>query len=200
MRQTNILWKGREYDSLEHCLVTYTFEGVEIRSVIIGSIGGLTYRVEYLIKTNLHWETQSVELYSWHQDRVQHFRLDSDTLGNWMSPEANVTKFQGCIDIDIPLTPFTNSLPINRLNMTVGEAHVIKVLYFDVLEGAITTVNQKYTRTSQNTYHYENIPCDFEATIEVDASGLVTDYPFLFVRTAQQNANYMIVPTMYLAP
>jgi hypothetical protein len=52
------------------------------------------------------------------------------------------------------------------------------------LSRVIKPVNQKYTRLSGNEYHYENIPNDFEATIQTDEFGFVVDYPGLFVRTA----------------
>jgi uncharacterized protein len=93
-------------------------------------------------------------------------------------------RFAGCIDIDIPLTPFTNTLPVSRLNLKNGEEQRIKVIYLDILEATIRPVQQKYTRLSPTVYHYENIPNDFEADITVDDRGFVVDYPSLFRRTS----------------
>jgi hypothetical protein len=55
------------------------------------------------------------------------------------------------------------------------------------MEDKITSLKQKYTRLSKDTYHYENIPNDFEAEIKVDENGFVIDYPQLFNRTAKNN-------------
>ena len=98
--------------------------------------------------------------------------------------------FKGCIDIDISLTPLTNSLPINRLQLKQNEAQEIKVIYFDLLAQQIKPATQKYTRLKDLSYRYENVPNDFEAVIQVDASGFVADYPTLFMRTAALQTNY----------
>ena len=66
----------------------------------------------------------------------------------------------------------------------------IQVIYLDLLEQKITPVKQKYTRLSKTEYHYENVPNDFEAKIEVDELGFVVDYPSLFVRSSKLNTNY----------
>jgi hypothetical protein len=84
--------------------------------------------------------------------------------------------------VDIPLTPFTNTLPINRLNLNQGQAQETHVIYCDLLEHQIKPVRQKYTCLSGTEYHYENVPNDYEVIIQVDESGLVVDYPSLFVR------------------
>ena len=188
--QTNILWTGREYYSLENCLVHSTDHGVEINSVIIGTYQSKIYRVEYEIKTNENWETISFELKSRHSNNTGHLKFESDGKGNWFTNNKKVDQYNGCIDIDIPLTPFTNTLPIKRLNLTQGQEQQIRVIYIDILEGQIKPVRQKYIRRSPTEYQYENIPNDFEAKITVDDFGLVVDYPGLFVRTAIQESNY----------
>jgi hypothetical protein len=188
--QTNILWKGREYYSLENCLMTTTEKGSEINSVIIGSYQEKIFRVEYLIKTNLYWETLFFEIKSQHSDNTNYLRFESDGKGNWIADGKPVEQFNGCIDIDIPLTPFTNTLPINRLKMAKKEESQIQVLYLDLLEQETKPVRQKYTRLSKTKYHYENVPNDFEAVIKVDELGLVVDYPTLFVRKARLKSNY----------
>lgn len=188
--QTNILWTGREYYSLENCLVHQTKNGAEINSVIIGTYESKIYRVEYQIKVNENWETIFFELKSRHSNNTEHLKFEGDGKGNWFSNKKRVDQFNGCTDIDIPLTPFTNTLPIKRLNLEQGEKQQIPVIYFDIFERQTRTVHQKYTRLFETEYQYENVPNDFEAKITVDDFGLVLDYPALFVRTTAQECNY----------
>ncbi|MDO1451237.1 putative glycolipid-binding domain-containing protein [Rhodocytophaga aerolata] len=189
--QTNILWRGLEYDSLENCLVTTTQTGYEINSVIVGRYEGKIYRVEYRIETNQLWQTLYFEVKSQHSNQIERFTYQMNGQGKWMSKGKPVPQFDGCIDIDIPLTPFTNSLPINRLKLNHQEVEQIGVIYLDVLERQIRPVRQQYRRLSDTTYHYQNVPNDFEAVITVDALGLVEDYPQLFLRAAQLESNYI---------
>lgn len=188
--QRNILWTGLEYHSLENCLVNATYTGFEINSTIIGNYYGKIYKVEYQIQTNRNWETVFLELQSQHSNRKEHLTLKSDAQGNWVANGRKTNQFKDCIDVDIPLTPFTNTLPINRLKLNPNEERQISVIYLDILEQQVKPVHQKYTRLSETEFQYENVPNDFEAKIEVDELGLVVNYPSLFVRTAIQKTDY----------
>lgn len=86
------------------------------------------------------------------------------------------------MDIDIALTPLTNSLPINRLTLAKNKAHITEVVYIDILEGTIRTAFQQYTKKSECVYNFQNVLNDFEATILVDKEGFVVHYPQLFER------------------
>ena len=188
--QTNLLWTGREYYSLENCLVKTTAIGSEITSTIIGYYEEKIYRVEYKITTNQNWETVLFQINSRHSNQTQLIRFESDGKGNWKNNGEKAEQFNGCIDVDIPLTPFTNTLPIRRLRLSQHQAQEINVIYCDLLEQQIKPVRQRYTRLSNTEYHYENVPNDFEATIRVDESGFVIDYPSLFKRKATLMTNY----------
>jgi uncharacterized protein len=184
MTTNTVLWAGREYHSLEHCVVSTSSGGSDISSTIVGQYRGIIYQVQYHILTNPLWQTLFFEINSRINGQVQHLLFEGDGVGRWKTGDREAAQFQGCIDIDIPLTPFTNTLPINRLNMAVGSERQIQVLYIDLLEGRLSALQQKYTRRDPQTYHYENVPNDFEADIQVDEAGLVIDYPALFERAA----------------
>jgi uncharacterized protein len=188
--QTNLLWTGREYYSWENCLVTTTHTGSIISSVIVGKYNEKLYRVDYNIKTNENWQTLYAEVQCQHNNQRKKLLLEGDGKGNWRLNGKPADQFKGCIDVDIPLTPFTNTLPVNRLKLAGGEERQIQVVYVDLLEQQTNPVKQKYIRLSNTAYHYENVPNDFEADIEVDELGFVVDYPSLFVRTARLKTNY----------
>ncbi|WP_205511239.1 putative glycolipid-binding domain-containing protein [Longitalea arenae] len=188
--QTNILWTGREYYSLENCLINTSETGAEIASTIIGSYQGKIYQVAYEIKTNAHWETVFVAIRSRHSNQMQTIQLQGDGKGNWVMDGKEAEQFNGCIDVDISLTPFTNTLPIRRLKLQNQQEQVIQVVYFDLMEQRMAPVRQQYRRLSATEYRYENIPNDFESNIVVDESGFVVDYPSLFVRSAAIKTAY----------
>jgi hypothetical protein len=188
--QTNILWTGREYHSQENCLINESASGIEISSTIIGHYEEKIYKIEYQIKTNSYWETVFFKIISLHSNQKLTISFDSDGKGNWTNAGKPLEPFNGCTDIDIRLTPFTNTLPIRRLRLQPGKTREIQVLYFDLLEEQIMPVRQQYTCISATEYHYQNIPNDFEANILVDESGFVVDYPSLFVRTAAQRSHF----------
>lgn len=182
----SLLWTGQFYNSLENCYVSISDESVNVNSVIIGTYNNKIFRVEYMIRTNKNWETILCEVKSLFANEMNHLHLESDGKGNWIMNGEPASQFNGCIDIDIPLTPFTNTLPIKRLKLLENEKQLIKVVYIDILEAQIKALQQQYRKLSLTEYKYENVPNDFEAVITVDESGLVVNYPSLFVRTAAE--------------
>jgi uncharacterized protein len=188
--QANVLWTGREYYSLENCLIQTFPNGAYVNSVIIGMYNHQIYRVEYSITTNEKWETKLCELKTQASDRRETITLQKLSNEEWTQNGKPAAQLSGCIDVDIPLTPFTNTLPINRLKLNNNESKLIKVAYLDILNNEIKAVRQMYTRVSATKYKYENVPNDFEAEITVDDLGIVIDYPELFVRTEKIESNY----------
>ena len=188
--QKNILWTGIEYHSLENCILTITDIGSEISSSIIGTYANQLFKIEYQIRTNQYWETTFFEIKSQLNNTIEIIRFRKEGKERWYVNGQLDGKFNGCIDIDISLTPFTNTLPINRLKLSEKEGEQIEVLYVDVLGRKMMPVQQKYIKLSQTDYKYENVPNDFESVIVVDDLGLVVEYPGLFKRTYITESNY----------
>jgi hypothetical protein len=184
LMQINLLWQGLLYHSLEHCAVTINSSATEVNSIIIGQFEGNIFRTEYLIRANQNWETVYFEIKHQLAGQISSFTGEQEGRDGWIIDGERAVGLNGCLDIDISLTPFTNSLPINRLRLSEGESSIVDVLYVNVLEGCITRTRQRYTRLSETDYKYENVPDDFEAVVSVDELGFVINYPGLFVRNA----------------
>jgi hypothetical protein len=91
-----------------------------------------------------------------------------------------------CIDIDISATPFTNTLPIRRLQLARGQSSEIKVVYIAVPEMELKPAMQRYTcleiKPYGRLYRYESLPSGYTNEFWVDTDGLIIDYPGLFRR------------------
>jgi len=83
---------------------------------------------------------------------------------------------QGCDDIDLAVTPATNTLAVRRLNLQVGSSESIIAAWVKFPDLTVQPLSQRYTRLDQNTYRYAS-NTGFSAEIVVDDLGLVTDYP-----------------------
>ncbi|TDE28785.1 MULTISPECIES: putative glycolipid-binding domain-containing protein [Flavobacterium] len=187
--QTNIIWTGKLYHSIEHCTLTKTLVGNEITSTIIGVYKNQIYKVDYHIKTNKNWEITFVTLRTLVDNSDELLTLEKKD-GKWLLNDKPNYDLQNIFDIDISLTPFTNTLPINRLQLKGNERKVIEVLYFDILEKQIKKVKQIYTRLGTDRYIYENYDKSFKTEIKIDKQGLVVEYPKLFEMTVKSESNY----------
>jgi len=84
--------------------------------------------------------------------------------------------------IDLSASPFTNTLPVRRCNLAIGESIDIIAAYVAFPELTLTPDPQRYTRLDALIYRYESLDSDFTRDIEVDGNGLVVNYPGLFRR------------------
>ncbi|WP_118973146.1 putative glycolipid-binding domain-containing protein [Taibaiella koreensis] len=182
----NILWKGLTMESLEYCSV-YFKDALSVRSAIVGRYEQLPFKVDYEIEMDRNWNTRSVEIRSSLCNMDQRIALQHDGLGHWYSEDREWKQLEGCTDIDISVSPFTNSLPINRLNMAAGATLEITVVYIDIPHFRIAQEHQRYSRLDTHTYRFTNSTGDFSADILVDELGLVKHYPTLFDRILIQD-------------
>lgn len=94
---------------------------------------------------------------------------------------ARRPELDGCSDVDLAATPFTNTLPIRRLRIEVGDTADIRVARVDHETLEVVPEVQRYTRVALDRWRYED-ESGFVAELAVDAHGLVLDYPGLFRR------------------
>jgi hypothetical protein len=186
--QTNIIWTGRLYHSIENCILTKTIVENEIISTIAGEYENRIYKIDYHIKTNETWETTFVNIRTQLDNLAELITLEKKD-GKWLLNGKYENELDNIFDVDISLTPFTNTLPINRLKLKDKEEQIIEVLYFDIFEKETKCVKQIYTKLTRFEYVYENYDKSFKANITIDEQGLVVDYPGLFEMTTKHENN-----------
>ncbi|MEM6577721.1 MAG: putative glycolipid-binding domain-containing protein, partial [Pseudomonadota bacterium] len=140
--------------------------------------------VYYRVRTDALWRTRDVLLSHGGGPRVH---LVSDGAGNWSDAQSgdDLPALAGCLDVDIGLTPATNTLPIRRLDLAQGETAVLRVVFLPphTSDPGPRVMAQSYTCQKPGTkYRYHGVDSDFTADLEVDARGLVLDYPETFRR------------------
>jgi len=80
------------------------------------------------------------------------------------------------------MTPFTNTLPLRRAPLAVGETRRLRIAYIPATTLEPYPAEQIYTRLEERRYRFETADGSFTADIGVDEDGLVVDYPGLFER------------------
>ncbi|WP_275784934.1 putative glycolipid-binding domain-containing protein [Pararhizobium gei] len=178
-----VRWRPLEGVGLEHLTLGHIEGGgICASSVVIGERGGRPYGIHYQIDCDEHWTVLSLDIQTTDGLRLG---LTSDGRGHW-TDEAGLPlpAFDGCIDIDLAGSPFTNTLPVRRLGLTPEDGTVkLSMLYvpFDTFEPCLD--RQHYTcLTESKLYRYEADDRSFAAELPVDEDGLVMDYPTLFQR------------------
>lgn len=180
MKQT-IVWNRLDFTSVEHLTFSDSGEGKSVISYITGATENQPFAVQYQIEIADNWTVSSFKIHS--LDNEKSIRMTSDNQGKWFDASGvHLAEFDGCFDIDITLTPFTNTLLIKRLSFETGEQKQFTVLYIELPEFNIKRVEQFYTKIGERLYVYEGYPKDFRAELPLDEMGFVTNYPEIFQR------------------
>lgn len=176
-------WDSQYYRTRETLSFEVSENGYQVRSIIEVENGDNFGKATFQITISEQWEVLRFDVVSTLAGNVFEVHGIRNNGKGWIVNGKPMPEFEDCIDIDILPTPFTNTLPIRRLDFDTRNNHIISVLYIDLIEKAVSRKRQVYTKLSDSRYRFETVPKDFETTIEVDSDGFVIDYPDLFVRT-----------------
>ncbi|MGF6289207.1 hypothetical protein QFZ98_001040 [Paraburkholderia youngii] len=112
-------WASEEGDGIEHLVFDARDDGFAVESVVIGQRYGKAYGLHYTVRCDARWRTRYAHLKIVGGGELE---LHGDGEGHWHDGHGlALSAIEGCIDIDIAATPYTNTLPIRRLQLAEGE-------------------------------------------------------------------------------
>jgi uncharacterized protein len=176
--QRTARWSAWDGSGLEVARMDAGPQGVQVVGEIAAEAGERPW-VQYAIACDPAWRTLDV--------RVQlgdgrSLALTQDGAGNWTWDGRPTPELAGAMDVDLSGTPITNTFPIRRLAMRIGDRVRIGCAYVDLPSLAVRLDPQRYTRLAETRYHFESANSGFARDIEVDPEGLVVTYPGMFRR------------------
>lgn len=155
--------------------------GAVLSGTVAAVLKGTAIDARYRVEVDAGWTTRKVAVAIANLGRS--IDLTANGIGRWSDAEGVwIPALDGCIDVDISLTPSTNILPIRRLGLQVGESAEVTVAYLLAPELALRPGRQRYTRLADRLWRFEAPEFNFAADITVDADCFVVDYPGLFRR------------------
>ena len=186
MHKRTICWtptwnKDREGLGLEHLLLAErTADGV----VLAFDEDYGPFRLAYRLAWDESWQLGHAQLLVATSHSTRSLGLQTDGQGHWRDDDGrNLPELDGCVDIDIWPTPFTNSFPIRRQPMAIGERQLFRMAWISAPELTVQPKPQAYTRLADRRYLFESLDgSGFRAELPVDEDGIVMDYPDLFRR------------------
>lgn len=144
---------------------------------------GRPYAVHYDIVLDERWRTREVrvshDVVGGPRSRV----LRSDAHGSWSVDGRPAPHLDGLVDVDLEASACTNTLPVHRLPMPVGEVVSASAVYVRALDLEVRRLDQTYRRRDDRSFDYTS-EGGFAAVLSYDGSGLITDYPGIASRVA----------------
>jgi hypothetical protein len=137
--------------------------------------------VTYVIRLSATWQVRQFLLF---RDLDEpDLWLGTDGGGRWGEMNgAHRPDIDGCIDIHLPCTPFTNTLPIRRLQLDIGDSAEVMSASVDVETLGVVRSKHLYHRLGPRRFEHTQLDSEITTEFDIDEYGLVHDLPDHFRR------------------
>lgn len=157
--------------------------GWQLTGVLEVEEAGVAASLRYAIECDAQWRTRSALIEGASGGQPVRISLVADGHGQWWRDGAPLPEIAGAIDVDLGFTPMTNTLPIRRLALAVGQTEPVRSAWLRFPELRLEPLDQTYTRESAEVYRYRATVDGeiFTAQLDTDAFGRVLRYEGLWV-------------------
>ncbi len=138
-------------------------------------LGEVPCHIEYAVAVDHQWRAREARTVITTPSGVRETVLRSHPTDGWELDGIPAPYLETCDDIDLGWTPATNTIPIRRLELEVGESASIHAAWMRFPELDIVGNEQQYTRLSSDRWRYRSGDSDFELVTD-PYSGLVLEY------------------------
>ncbi len=178
-----VLWRRDDAAGTESFLLSGDDSGWSLEGTVVAPLDRKPAHVRYRIACDSLWRTAGAEVVVTHGGVRRELRMSVRDRGTWWVDGTEEPSLRGCTDVDLEISPSTNTLPIRRLNLPIGQEASLVAAWVRFPGLTVEALHQTYARTAANRYRYAS--GDFAADIEVDDLGLVIRYKGGWSREAE---------------
>lgn len=180
--EARMRWRRLDVPGREEARVQRVPDGWCLTGSLEVEDGGVAARLRYTIDLDSEWRTRSALIEGTANGEAVRFALTADGAGNWSRDGVPLPALAGAPDVDLGFTPATNTLPIRRLALAVGETRAVRSAWLRFPELRMEPLEQSYTREAERVFRYHALVDSepFTARLDTDAFGRVLRYEGLW--------------------
>jgi uncharacterized protein len=171
--RVDVLWHCSALHSAEHFSLQRTDDHWTLVGKVSLLVDGIPGHISYIVTASADWVTDRTLIDVAVGGRQQGFVI-VHVDGEWTVNGQARPDLAGCTDVDLGWTPATNTIPLRRLAVDVGEQAEIRAAWVRFPELDIQANEQRYVRLAPNTWRYQSGLYDFVLAVSED--GLVLEY------------------------
>lgn len=180
-------WRHRDArDGFESVFFGTESSGHRLEGHTAALEAGHAWVVRYQIDLDERWITRTARVWGSSLTGEHEVLLETDGSGRWHVDRAPAPHLDGCLDVDLESSSCTNTIPVHRLRLDVGQRADAPAAYVRALDLGVERLEQQYVRVDDDgthqRYDYRAPAFDFEGRLVFDESGLVLEYPGLATR------------------
>ena len=156
MSDQAILWRRLDRAGHEAARLHAEASGWRLAGTAVFAHEGQACRLDYAVRCDGRWRTVSGRVAGCIGTAPVEVDLSVDAAGRWRLNGADCPAVEGCVDLDLNFSPSTNTLPIRRLGLAVGQAAEVRAAWLRFPSFALEPLEQVYRRTGEAIYRYES--------------------------------------------
>lgn len=172
-----------------HEVVRFTEKGgmIVLEGTTTGVEEGIPWSIWYVIKLNKDWHARHAII-----DNLvgNHLEIEGDGQGSWLVNGNPQPELEGCLDLDFEASLVTNTAPVHRLRLAVGEQGESAAVYIRSRGLAVERLDQTYRRLPDQgkelRFEYNSPRFEYHDTLHFGADGLIVQYPGIGERVQLQ--------------
>lgn len=171
------VWQCQSLGSTEHFGLSETENGYLLRGVSTLSLEDVPVEIRYQVDVDRSWRTRAVKIDISSPGGTRTTEIEVED-GVWTVDGKIAGDLNGCVDVDLGWTPATNTLPIRRIGLDIGETAMTQAAWLRFPELTWERAEQTYTRLDESLWRYQSGTADHEISVTPD--GLVCRYGDVF--------------------
>lgn len=176
-------WRWLVGTGLERFELMHAGEERVMRGTILAMPSSAT-EARYEIICDAQFRTQRVQIVLRDFGGERKLELSAEN-GRWYANGQEVASVRGANDVDLGWSPSTNTLPICRFGLEVGQSSgEFTAAWVRFPELVLEPLPQEYRRLGEREYLYVSRGGAFQAKLLVDDYGLVIDYEGFWQRVS----------------
>jgi uncharacterized protein len=168
----HVLWHCAPLASSEYATLREGESGYEFRGLAVLPRGDVPCQVSYEVSVDREWYPVAATAAFEMPAGTLRIALSRAAAGGWTLGGSPAPQLAGCRDLDLGWTPATNTIPIRRLGLAVGETAQIVAAWIRFPGLDVVPNEQRYTRLAEDRWRYQSGDYDFELRAD-ERTGLV---------------------------
>lgn len=177
-------WRLRgAYEGYEVVRFTQKDSTLFIEGTSVGVEEDVPWSIHYALEITNTWHFRRATVTDYAGNELS---ILVDGAGSWTVNGLPSPELAGCVDIDFEASAVTNTLPVHRLALPIGQRGESTAAYIRTKGLKVERLDQSYTRLpdvdNKIRFDYTSPRFGYHDMLQFDRDGLVNTYPGIAVR------------------
>jgi hypothetical protein len=181
--ESRVAWAWTDRPGLETLRLVRNAAGTRAEGSVLVVLDGAPTSARYTVEHDAAWRFRQARIETDRSGARRAVDIRRDERGRWTIDGMARPDLDGCDDVDLTVTPYTNTPALASQPLAPGTSRRLRVAWVLVPSLDVRTVDQEYTRLDSSgpdvsiaRYRYHNLDSGFTGELTLGADGLVVDY------------------------